>query len=167
MAKQGVLARPDYLHQSPRSIDVDRLHWAGYLQPGWGGGRQWTRGGKRIAWINLCAEGRPRASLIVRNPSALTPPNWPPPSGGPTSRQEPAGLFLRSPDHRPRPVMGADGCIYPRTLERLALTHSPDRQQQVRLTDRSCRYSDRRRWPLRGIQAIPAPAPRHIHPQQD
>src|SRR5688500_6985256 len=39
-----------------RSIDVNRLHKAGCLQPGWWGGWQWTRDGERVAWINLRAE---------------------------------------------------------------------------------------------------------------
>jgi hypothetical protein len=36
-----------------RSIDVNRLHKAGCLSPGWSGGWQWTRDGEQVAWINL------------------------------------------------------------------------------------------------------------------
>jgi hypothetical protein len=39
-----------------RSIDVNRLHKAGCLQPGWRGGWQWTRDGEKVASINLHAE---------------------------------------------------------------------------------------------------------------
>lgn len=39
-----------------RSIDVNRLHRAGCLTPGWWGGWQWTRDGEPIASINLRAE---------------------------------------------------------------------------------------------------------------
>ena len=38
-----------------RSIDVNRLHKAGCLNPGWAGGWQWTRNGERDASINLVA----------------------------------------------------------------------------------------------------------------
>lgn len=39
-----------------RSINVNRLHKAGCLRPGWRGGWQWTQEGERVAWINLHAE---------------------------------------------------------------------------------------------------------------
>jgi hypothetical protein len=39
-----------------RSIDVNRLHKEGCLQPGWSGGWQWTNNGERVGWINLRAE---------------------------------------------------------------------------------------------------------------
>jgi hypothetical protein len=39
-----------------RSIDVNRLHKAGCLQPGWAGGWQWTRDGTKVASIELRAE---------------------------------------------------------------------------------------------------------------
>jgi hypothetical protein len=39
-----------------RAIDVNRLHKAGCLRPGWWGGWQWTKNGERVAWINLRAE---------------------------------------------------------------------------------------------------------------
>jgi hypothetical protein len=39
-----------------RSIDVNRLHKAGCLWPGWRGGWQWTRDGEKVAWIDLRAE---------------------------------------------------------------------------------------------------------------
>jgi hypothetical protein len=41
---------------SCRSLDVNRLHRAGCLRPGWHGGWQWTVDGKRVAWIGLHAE---------------------------------------------------------------------------------------------------------------
>ena len=39
-----------------RSIDVNRLHKAGCLRPGWSGGWQWTHDGAQVALINLRAE---------------------------------------------------------------------------------------------------------------
>ena len=39
-----------------RSIDVNRLHKAGCLTPGWTGGWQWTQDGEQVASINLRAE---------------------------------------------------------------------------------------------------------------
>jgi hypothetical protein len=41
--------------ESCRSIDVNRLHKEGCLQPGWSGGWQWTNNSERVAWINLRA----------------------------------------------------------------------------------------------------------------
>lgn len=41
-----------------RSIDVNRLHKAGCLRPGWWGGWQWTRDGEKIASITLRAEAK-------------------------------------------------------------------------------------------------------------
>ncbi len=42
--------------ESCRSLDVLRLHNTGRLQPGWSGSWEWTREGKRIGCIGLCAE---------------------------------------------------------------------------------------------------------------
>ena len=42
--------------ESCRSLDVNRLHRAGCLAPGWFGGWQWTRDGEQVAWITLRAE---------------------------------------------------------------------------------------------------------------
>ncbi len=39
-----------------RSVDVNRLHRANYLVPGWFGGWQWTQDGKLVASITLRAE---------------------------------------------------------------------------------------------------------------
>jgi hypothetical protein len=39
-----------------RAIDVNRLHKAGCLRPGWWGGWQWTRDGEQVASVNLRAE---------------------------------------------------------------------------------------------------------------
>jgi hypothetical protein len=39
-----------------RSIDVNRLHEAICLRPGWWGEWQWTNNGERVAWISLRAE---------------------------------------------------------------------------------------------------------------
>src|SRR4051794_24431525 len=39
-----------------RSLDINKLHRTGCLEPGWAGGWQWTRDGERVAWINLRAE---------------------------------------------------------------------------------------------------------------
>lgn len=39
-----------------RSIDVNRLHKAGCLRPGWLGGWQWTRNGEKVASIGLRAD---------------------------------------------------------------------------------------------------------------
>ncbi len=39
-----------------RSIDVNKLHKAGCLTPGWTRGWQWTQDGKKVASINLRAE---------------------------------------------------------------------------------------------------------------
>ena len=39
-----------------RSIDVNRLHKAGCLGPGWCGAWQWKREGENVASINLRAE---------------------------------------------------------------------------------------------------------------
>ena len=37
------------------SLDVNRLHRAGCLHPGWSGGWQWTQDGERTGWINLAS----------------------------------------------------------------------------------------------------------------
>ena len=42
--------------ESCRSIDVNRLHRAGYLFPGWWGGWEWKRDGERVACISMGAE---------------------------------------------------------------------------------------------------------------
>jgi hypothetical protein len=42
--------------ESCRSIDVNGLHRAGCLRPGWRGGWQWTRDGEKVASITLRAE---------------------------------------------------------------------------------------------------------------
>lgn len=42
--------------ESCRSIDVNRLHRAGYLVPGWWGDWEWKRDGERVAWISMRAE---------------------------------------------------------------------------------------------------------------
>jgi hypothetical protein len=42
--------------ENSRSINVNQLHNAGCLRPGWRGGWQWTSNGERVAWINLRAE---------------------------------------------------------------------------------------------------------------
>jgi hypothetical protein len=53
--------------ESCRSIDVNRLHKAGCLRPGWSGGWQWTNTGERVAWINLRADAdHVRLSYRVR-----------------------------------------------------------------------------------------------------
>lgn len=39
-----------------RSINVNRLHREGCLVPGWSGGWEWKRDGKRVAWISLRTE---------------------------------------------------------------------------------------------------------------
>lgn len=39
-----------------RELDVNRLHKAGYLRPGWRGGWQWTRDGEKVASIVLGTE---------------------------------------------------------------------------------------------------------------
>src|SRR3954469_274422 len=39
-----------------RSLDVNRLHRAGCLRPGWSGNWLWTRDGEQVAWIGLRAE---------------------------------------------------------------------------------------------------------------
>jgi hypothetical protein len=50
-----------------RSLDVNGLHRAGCLKPGWRGGWQWTRDGEKIASINLRAEeNRLRLEFKVR-----------------------------------------------------------------------------------------------------
>ena len=38
------------------SIDVNRLHKAGCLAPGWRGSWQWTCDGEKVAWISMRAE---------------------------------------------------------------------------------------------------------------
>jgi hypothetical protein len=49
------------------SLDVDQLHRAGCLWPGWCGSWQWTRDGERVASINLSAEaGRLELTYRVR-----------------------------------------------------------------------------------------------------
>jgi hypothetical protein len=48
-----------------RSIDVNRLHREGCLQPGWWGGWQWTRDGEKVASIDMRAEER-RLLLLYR-----------------------------------------------------------------------------------------------------
>lgn len=45
-----------YKVEYSRSIDVNRLHKAGCLKPGWSRSWQWNQDGERIAWINLRAE---------------------------------------------------------------------------------------------------------------
>jgi hypothetical protein len=42
--------------ESSRSIDVNQLNREGRLRAGWIGGWQWTRGGEKVASINLRAE---------------------------------------------------------------------------------------------------------------
>ena len=42
--------------EASRSIDVNRLHRAGYLRAGWVGSWQWTCDGEKVASINLRAE---------------------------------------------------------------------------------------------------------------
>src|SRR3954452_7352208 len=42
--------------ESCRSLDVNRLHRAGCLRPGWSGSWLWTRDGEQVAWIGLRAE---------------------------------------------------------------------------------------------------------------
>ena len=42
--------------ESSRSIDVNQLHREGCLRPGWWGEWQWTREGKKVAFINMHAE---------------------------------------------------------------------------------------------------------------
>ncbi len=42
--------------ESCRSIDVNRLHRERCIAPGWWGGWQWTRDGKKVASITLRAE---------------------------------------------------------------------------------------------------------------
>lgn len=39
-----------------RSIDLNRMHAAGCLRPGWSGVWQWGHAGERLAWILLRAE---------------------------------------------------------------------------------------------------------------
>jgi len=39
-----------------RSIDVNRMHRAGCLAPGWAGQWQWTQEGERVAWISVRTE---------------------------------------------------------------------------------------------------------------
>jgi hypothetical protein len=49
------------------SLDVHLLHKRGCLQPAWSGGLQWTRGGERVAWMDLRAEAdRVHLSYRVR-----------------------------------------------------------------------------------------------------
>ncbi len=53
--------------ESCRSIDVNRLHREGCLEPGWWGGLQWTRDGEKVASITLRAEDdRLRLSYRLR-----------------------------------------------------------------------------------------------------
>jgi hypothetical protein len=47
------------------SLDVNRLHRAGCLHPGWSGGWQWTQDGERTGWINL-ASGADSLRLTYR-----------------------------------------------------------------------------------------------------
>jgi hypothetical protein len=50
-----------------RSLDVNRLHRAGCLRPGWWGNWQWTQDGEQVALINLRAEeNRLRLEFKVR-----------------------------------------------------------------------------------------------------
>jgi len=42
--------------ESRRSIDVNRLHEEGCLEPGWCGGWRWTRDGEKVAWIGMRAD---------------------------------------------------------------------------------------------------------------
>ncbi len=54
--------------ESCRSIDVNRLHREGCLEPGWWGGCQWTRDGEKVASISLRAEAnRLHLSYRVRS----------------------------------------------------------------------------------------------------
>jgi hypothetical protein len=48
-----------------RSIDVNHLHREGCLRAGWIGSWQWSRDGKKVAWIGLRAE-QDRLHLIFR-----------------------------------------------------------------------------------------------------
>ena len=41
--------------ESCRSIDVNRMHQAGCLEPGWVGSWQWSVDGERVAWIGARA----------------------------------------------------------------------------------------------------------------
>jgi hypothetical protein len=50
---------------SARCLDVNQLHRAGCLKPGWCGGWQWTRDGQKVAWIQLGAEAD-RVQLTYR-----------------------------------------------------------------------------------------------------
>ena len=53
--------------ESCRSIDVNRLHREGCLEPGWRGGWHWTLDGEKMALINLRAEhDRLRLTYRVR-----------------------------------------------------------------------------------------------------
>ena len=53
--------------ESCRSIDVNRLHREGCLEPGWRGGWHWTLDGEKMASINLRAEhDRLRLTYRVR-----------------------------------------------------------------------------------------------------
>src|SRR3954469_22388564 len=42
--------------ESCRSLDVNRLHRTGCLEPAWCGGWHWTHHGERVGWINLRAD---------------------------------------------------------------------------------------------------------------
>jgi hypothetical protein len=56
-------------HERCHSLDVNHLHRAGCLHPGWSGGWQWTQDGERKAWINLEAGSDSlRLSYRVRAP---------------------------------------------------------------------------------------------------
>jgi hypothetical protein len=48
-----------------RSIDVNRLHKAGVLAPGWSGGWNWTRDGEQVASIGIRG-GRDKIVLVYR-----------------------------------------------------------------------------------------------------
>jgi hypothetical protein len=50
---------------SCRFLDVNQLHRAGCLRPGWCGGWQWTRDGQKVAWIKLGVEAE-RLQLTYR-----------------------------------------------------------------------------------------------------
>ena len=49
-----------------RSLDVNRLHRAGCLKPGYWGGWEWKRDGERVAWINMHTDDDGRLHLAYR-----------------------------------------------------------------------------------------------------
>lgn len=56
-----------------RSLDINRLHRAGCLAPGWSGGWQWTRDGEQVAWISLRAE---QGRVVLRYKYRLNGGDW-------------------------------------------------------------------------------------------